>query len=116
MAELFDAMARYNTVLIDYARDVWGYIALGTTHLHALLWSGDASTVVDLHPAGYTDSRITAITPREFRVRHVGPSHTTEDLVVFDPRTGALFAGDVVFRGRIPFVGQADSRRWIASR
>ncbi len=29
MAELFDAAARFNTVLIDFARDVWGYIALG---------------------------------------------------------------------------------------
>ena len=29
MAELFDAMARYNTVLIDFNRDVWGYISLG---------------------------------------------------------------------------------------
>jgi glyoxylase-like metal-dependent hydrolase (beta-lactamase superfamily II) len=25
-----------------------------------------------------------------------------------------LFAGDLVFRGRIPFVGQADSKGWIA--
>ncbi len=29
IAELFDAMARYNTILIDLARDVWGYISLG---------------------------------------------------------------------------------------
>ena len=29
MAELFDAHARANTVLIDWARDVWGYISLG---------------------------------------------------------------------------------------
>ncbi len=29
MAELFDALARANTVLIDWARDVWGYISLG---------------------------------------------------------------------------------------
>ncbi|MFM7849716.1 MAG: adenylosuccinate lyase, partial [Rubrivivax sp.] len=29
MAELFDAMARCNTILIDWARDVWGYISLG---------------------------------------------------------------------------------------
>jgi adenylosuccinate lyase len=29
MAELFDAMARTNTILIDWARDVWGYVALG---------------------------------------------------------------------------------------
>jgi len=50
-----------------------------------------------------------------FQIRHVGPSHTPEDLVVFVPRVGVLFAGDLVFRGRIPFVGQADSRQWIAS-
>ena len=29
MAEQFDALARYNTVLIDYCRDLWGYISLG---------------------------------------------------------------------------------------
>ncbi|HUT42119.1 MAG TPA: adenylosuccinate lyase [Gammaproteobacteria bacterium] len=29
MAELFDAMARFNTILIDFCRDVWGYISLG---------------------------------------------------------------------------------------
>ena len=29
MAELFDAMARFNTILIDFDRDVWGYISLG---------------------------------------------------------------------------------------
>ncbi|MDR1276040.1 MAG: adenylosuccinate lyase [Candidatus Accumulibacter sp.] len=29
IAELFDAFARANTILIDLARDVWGYISLG---------------------------------------------------------------------------------------
>ena len=29
MAELFDAVARTNTILIDYSRDVWGYVSLG---------------------------------------------------------------------------------------
>jgi adenylosuccinate lyase len=29
MAELFDAIARANTVLLDLDRDVWGYVALG---------------------------------------------------------------------------------------
>lgn len=29
IAELFDAIARFNTILIDFNRDVWGYIALG---------------------------------------------------------------------------------------
>ena len=29
MAELFDAVARTNTILIDFSRDVWGYVSLG---------------------------------------------------------------------------------------
>jgi adenylosuccinate lyase len=29
MAELFDAVARTNTILIDLSRDIWGYVSLG---------------------------------------------------------------------------------------
>jgi len=29
MAELFDAISRFNTILIDFSRDVWGYISVG---------------------------------------------------------------------------------------
>ena len=48
-----------------------------------------------------------------FDIQPVGPSHTAEDLVVYLPKQKVLFAGDLVFRNRIPFVGQADSRHWI---
>lgn len=29
LAEFFDTLARFNTVLVDFCRDIWGYIALG---------------------------------------------------------------------------------------
>jgi len=29
MAEIFDAVARLNTILVDFSRDIWGYISLG---------------------------------------------------------------------------------------
>lgn len=29
IAELFDAIARFNTILLDFDRDIWGYVALG---------------------------------------------------------------------------------------
>ena len=29
MAELFDAVTRANTILVDWSRDVWGYVSLG---------------------------------------------------------------------------------------
>jgi glyoxylase-like metal-dependent hydrolase (beta-lactamase superfamily II) len=47
------------------------------------------------------------------QIQPMGPSHTPEDLAVYLPAEGVLFAGDLVFRGRIPFVGQADSGRWV---
>lgn len=49
------------------------------------------------------------------QLRHVGPAHTPEDLTVFMESTRVLFAGDLAFRGRVPYVGQADSRGWIAA-
>ena len=30
IAELYDAIARFNTIAIDFNRDIWGYIALNT--------------------------------------------------------------------------------------
>jgi glyoxylase-like metal-dependent hydrolase (beta-lactamase superfamily II) len=61
------------------------------------------------------DDTVLRLGTHEIHLHHVGPSHTPEDLVVFVARSGVLFAGDLVFRGRVPFVGQADSRQWIAS-
>ena len=51
----------------------------------------------------------------DFQIKPVGPSHTPEDLVIYLPSEKVLFAGDLVFRNRIPFVGQADSRQWIVA-
>lgn len=50
-----------------------------------------------------------------FQMRSVGPAHTPEDIAIYLPSEKVLFAGDLVFRSRIPFVGQADSRHWIAA-
>jgi glyoxylase-like metal-dependent hydrolase (beta-lactamase superfamily II) len=48
-----------------------------------------------------------------FEIKRVGPSHTPEDIAIYLPKEKVLFAGDLVFRSRIPYVGQADSRHWI---
>lgn len=50
-----------------------------------------------------------------FALRHVGPAHSSEDLAMMVKQDGVLFAGDLVFRGRVPFVGDADSGSWIAA-
>ena len=50
-----------------------------------------------------------------FRVFPVGPAHTPEDLAMAIEEENVLFVGDLMFAGRIPFVGDADSRAWIAA-
>lgn len=50
-----------------------------------------------------------------FQAKPVGPAHTPEDLAFYLPSEKVLFAGDLVFRSRIPFVGGADSRHWITA-
>jgi len=50
-----------------------------------------------------------------FRVFPVGPAHTPEDLAMLVEEERVLFVGDLMFSGRIPFVGDADSRGWIAA-
>jgi len=51
----------------------------------------------------------------QFQIRPVGPAHTPEDIAIYLPSEKVLFAGDLVFRSRIPYVGQADSRHWISA-
>ena len=50
-----------------------------------------------------------------FRVFPVGPAHTPEDLAMAVEQENVLFVGDLMFAGRIPFVGDADSKAWIAA-
>lgn len=48
-----------------------------------------------------------------FELRHVGPAHSLEDLAMYVQEDRVLYSGDLVFKGRVPFVGSADSRLWL---
>ncbi|OZA25690.1 MAG: MBL fold metallo-hydrolase [Hydrogenophilales bacterium 17-61-9] len=50
-----------------------------------------------------------------FNLRYVGPAHSREDMAMMVKEDSVLYSGDLVFLGRIPFVGDADSRAWIAA-
>jgi adenylosuccinate lyase len=45
MAELFDAVARFNNILIDFCRDAWGYISLGYFKQRTLAGEVGSSTM-----------------------------------------------------------------------
>jgi glyoxylase-like metal-dependent hydrolase (beta-lactamase superfamily II) len=50
-----------------------------------------------------------------FHLSHAGPAHSPEDLVMEVEEDRVVYAGDLLFAGRVPYVGDADSRLWIAA-
>jgi len=50
-----------------------------------------------------------------FELVYVGPAHSPEDIAMFVREDGVLYSGDLVFKGRVPFVGSADSKAWLNS-
>jgi glyoxylase-like metal-dependent hydrolase (beta-lactamase superfamily II) len=48
-----------------------------------------------------------------FRLDPLGPVHSDGDMTMLVQPAGVLFSGDLIFEGRVPFVGDADTRRWL---
>lgn len=69
-------------------------------------------TEADKFLEGDTDFELGGV---HFNIRHVGPAHSDEDLAMLVKEDRVLYAGDLVFKGRVPFVGEADSKAWLNS-
>ena len=67
-----------------------------------------------VHPDHYVDARARfSLGGIAFSLYHAGPAHSPEDMMMLVEEDGVLFAGDLIFAGRVPFVGDADSRSWL---
>jgi glyoxylase-like metal-dependent hydrolase (beta-lactamase superfamily II) len=77
-------------------------------------WVNDTTHVVPADTWLDDETRFT-LGGLTFHVYHVGPAHTPEDVAMLVEEDGVLFAGDLMFAGRIPFVGDADSRTWLTA-
>lgn len=49
-----------------------------------------------------------------FEMNYLGSAHSDGDLTLFIPKEGVLFSGDIIFEGRVPFVGDADTKVWLS--
>jgi glyoxylase-like metal-dependent hydrolase (beta-lactamase superfamily II) len=87
---------------------------LATSRIDIAPWIDDKTRLVpaDIWISAEADLELAGL---QVQIRQMGPAHTSDDLAIFFPESRALFAGDLVFRGRIPYVGNADSRGWIAA-
>jgi glyoxylase-like metal-dependent hydrolase (beta-lactamase superfamily II) len=75
-------------------------------------WIDENTRIVtpDVWLDGDADFRLGGVT---FRLLFSGGAHSPEDMLLFVVPDRTLFAGDLIFAGRVPFVGTADSRGWL---
>jgi glyoxylase-like metal-dependent hydrolase (beta-lactamase superfamily II) len=50
-----------------------------------------------------------------FQVSYLGAAHSDGDLSLYVLPDRVLLSGDIIFEGRLPYVGDADTRQWLAA-
>ena len=48
-----------------------------------------------------------------FTINYMGKAHSDGDLTMLVEPDSVLFSGDIIFEGRVPFVGSADTKNWL---
>lgn len=49
----------------------------------------------------------------DFRLNYLGSAHSEGDMTLYVVQDRVLFSGDIIFEARVPFVGDADTKRWL---
>ncbi len=75
-------------------------------------WVNDDTRIVDPHRWLDGEERY-SLGGVDFRAVNVGSAHSEGDLVLFVETDRVLLSGDIIFEGRIPFFGSANSREWL---
>lgn len=65
----------------------------------------------------YTDRTSFEVGDTTFELIHAGPAHSPGDTIMVVPKEGVIFAGDIIFAGRLPFLGDSavDTDSWLAA-
>jgi glyoxylase-like metal-dependent hydrolase (beta-lactamase superfamily II) len=85
---------------------------LAQRRLDLFPWVDEKTRIVppDVWLDGDTDFRLGGVT---FQVLYAEGAHSPEDVMMYVVEERVLFAGDLIFAGRVPFVGTADSKGWL---
>jgi len=75
-------------------------------------WVNDDTHLVlpDTTVSKSTDFRMGDLT---FTINFMGKAHSDGDMTMLVEPDKVLFSGDIIFQARIPFVGSADSKKWL---
>jgi len=77
-------------------------------------WVNESTYLVE--PDRYIDSQESfELGTVRFTLSMVGAAHSDGDLTLYVEPDRVLFSGDIIFEGRVPFLGDANSRQWLAA-
>jgi len=75
-------------------------------------WVNDDTRLV--YPDQYLDEGMQfQLGDVQFVVTVIGNAHSDGDLVMFVEPDRVLFSGDIIFEGRLPFLGDSNTRHWV---
>ena len=75
-------------------------------------WVNDDTHLV--WPDRYVDSSLDlTVGGVKFRMTVIGDAHSDADMTVYVENDRVLYSGDVIFEGRIPFLGSANTKLWL---
>jgi len=49
----------------------------------------------------------------EFVISVLGKAHSDGDMTMYIPSEKVLFSGDIIFEGRVPYLGDSDTKQWL---
>jgi len=49
----------------------------------------------------------------DFQLNYLGSAHSDGDVTMYVVQDRVLFSGDIIFEGRVPFVGDANTKHWL---
>jgi glyoxylase-like metal-dependent hydrolase (beta-lactamase superfamily II) len=75
-------------------------------------WVNDDTHLV--WPDRYVDDvMVLTVGETRFQLNVLGDAHSDADMTVYMENERVLYSGDVIFEGRVPFLGSANTRLWL---
>ncbi|KHF24858.1 MBL fold metallo-hydrolase [Solemya velum gill symbiont] len=75
-------------------------------------WVNDETNLVS-PDSTVTDNSSFTLGGIDFEIVYLGKAHSDGDLALLVKQDKVLYSGDIIFEGRVPFVGNADTKSWL---
>ena len=97
---------------LDYIHSEAAALRLEERQLSLYPWVNDDTKIIvpDVIISGSNKFNLGGL---DFTINYLGKAHSDGDLAMLVEQDRVLFSGDIIFEGRVPFVGNADTKHWL---